>query len=282
MVFWYNLVNLIIMQIMREIPNGQDAEIKEPERNQEHPQLQTAINAYLSQREDYFREIYPGSFEILLEGERKMIQSNREKGYLSNWHPGEDILVCITENIKKSVTAGSGAIELGDQISDYLPRDVIEAKKNGLIVSMNEGKTFSAEDVKCKEDEFKIFSLGQGGCDNVVLAGKEDDGNILISVLHFSPLDTAELLDALGRERNKYSGIKETKAVSFMSPDRRKEAFDALLTAIERFPSPKCEEGETDANQSTDALQDVLEITVNKKTKRIRVRMKGQVFDWQM
>ena len=218
----------------------------------------------------------------MLESERKMIQDNRERGYLSNWQPGKDVLVCITENIQKSVTTGSGAIELGDQLSDYLPRDVIEAKKNGLIVSMNEGKTFSAEDVNCKEDEFKIFSLGQGGCVNVVLAGKEDDDNMLISVLHFSPTNATELLDALGRERNKYSNIKETKAVSFTLPDQRKEVLNALLTAIKRFPSPKYEEGQTYKKESTDASQDVLEITVNKKTKQVRVQMKGQVFNWQM
>ena len=114
-------------------------------------QLNTAIDAYLLERRAYLEKMYPDSVEILLEGERKTIQNSLEKGYLSDWQPGQDILVCITEGIKKSVTTESGAIDMVGKISERyssaLIEDIKEAQEKGLVISMDEAKTFSAKDI---------------------------------------------------------------------------------------------------------------------------------------
>jgi len=69
----------------------------------------------------------------------------------------------------------------------------------------------------------KIFSLGQGGCHNVVLAGKMQMMATYLYQSCTSAYKSTELLDALGRERNKYSNIKETKAVSLLHRMKEKK-----------------------------------------------------------
>lgn len=71
------------------------------EEGQENPQLQAAIDAYLLQREDYYKETYPGYEEVMLDGERRIIQDGLDSGCFSDWQLGEDILVCLSHNAGK-------------------------------------------------------------------------------------------------------------------------------------------------------------------------------------
>jgi len=99
----------------------------EKNESMEHPQLQSAIAAYLLQREDYYKRTYPNSTEAMLDGEKRMIQNMRERGGLSNWQPGEGILECITHNIVQN------KVEPGE------PEKPIEQKRKSGWISMRPG-----------------------------------------------------------------------------------------------------------------------------------------------
>lgn len=172
--------------------------------NKEHLNIQSAIEDYLIERKRYFENTYPSDVETLLAGERKMIVENLKKGHLSEWQPGQDILVAIVEHIQKSAATESGSFSVGETLSEKIPKDLARriemARKHRRIVSMNDARTFSSKDVK--EDEFEIFSLGQAGCTNVIVAGLDEKNNIITSVFHFDPTQGTALIDAVVKARN--------------------------------------------------------------------------------
>ena len=132
-------------------------------------------------------------------------------------------------------------------------------------------------------DEFTVFSLGQGGCNNIVVVGIEKDGNMLVSVLHFSPTRMSDLIGALSQERGKYADVTKTMVSSFMVPEEKDSRLSrALSNSIGQFPNVTYEKNETNERISRDSVEDILKVSINKRTKKISIEMKGQKVNWGM
>ena len=215
-----------------------------------------------------------------------MIEKSREKGYLSTWQPGEDILACIANNIQKAVTSGSGSIDMGEGFNSasFTPGILGEINKaqekvpGYFLVSMNEGKTVSTKETAT--NKIKVLSLGQGGCINVVIGGKDENGELSLSVFHFSPVNVSALMDSIIQEREKYSRSMSTKAVIFSTPDTEQLVLNMLSSSIEQFPHSSIEFGNTDKDVLSH--DNLLIVSADKEKQEINIAMKGQDFRWRM
>lgn len=260
-------------------------EILKTNQIEEHPDLQGAINAYLEEEKRYFEKTYPGFVDVMFSGVVEMIQKNRNNGYLSNWKPGQDILSCITENIKKAFTNESGSIDIGNQINpnSFSPEIYQEVKLASegtpgyFMVSMNDYKTVSTKD--SSSETIKILSMGQGGCTNIVIAGSDQNGELLISVFHFSPIDNARLLDSIVKEMDGFQNCTLTKAIVFTMPGTEEDTLNSISNSIKDFPNSSIEYENTSKKLIKDAI---LIVTANKKNKNVDIQMKGQEFSWKM
>lgn len=257
--------------------------IFEKQNNNEHPELQSAIDLYFEQRKKYHEKMYPGFAEQMLESEKRSMEESRSKGLLDNWHPGEDLLVCITENIIKSVTTESGAIDTGKFSSEHFSPEIYEVIKNAeenvlgyYIVSMNEGKTFSTKE---NNNNLKIISPGQGGCTNVVLTSKNKDGELTISVIHFAPSEITSLIDSLSKEKAKHSEGLVTKAILYTTEDTEQKVLDKISNSISLFNNSSLEFGHTSQEFSTDA---VLLVSASKENSHVEIIMKGKKVEWTL
>lgn len=254
-------------------------------------QLDAAIAAYLKEKTEYNQRFYGDSAATVSAGEGKMIMEAREAGRLSTWKPGDDILVCITEAIKKSVTEKGGAISLGtagfrekDFSQDVWER--LEKAQKGepgyYIVSMNDART--VELGNNGPEHIEILSPGQGGCTQVVLMGRKVDGTLETSVFHFDLTVSSRLVETIGRESAHYEGAVNAKAVVIISGgtdevgERQRSAIEGSLRLVPNLSDISFSNA-TSQNAGTDNL---LEVSV-KRSGNARVLYKGtRVCDWKL
>lgn len=237
------------------------------------------IEDYLSQRSNALEKQYSkDSVPVLIEGERKMLQAAIERGDLEGWQDGVDPLKHIVDTIQKKLVQPDGSFQLETtEISPHFSREIHElversaVEKSGIVsVGVNASGSLHVP----KKQEGEIFSLGQGGCTQVVLASTSDTGSTM-TAFHYSPIKWSALCDEIKRKSAEYLD-KKSEAMIFINPDEDASIISTVIQNALPNCNVRIEKLELGV-ASTNADHDVLRAKLTKEG-HIAVSLKGENF----